>query len=62
MFTNTLRLCTNRVKRQIVNDLTRQISKTTSVTNSGVNISLRQTQKEGDGQFKKLPKLKKNHR
>lgn len=64
MFANTLRLCTNRIKRQIIDDITRQISKTTSVTNSDaiVNITSRQNEQTEENQTKKLLKLRKYHR
>lgn len=64
MFTKTLRLCTNHVRRQIREDIVRQISKTTSVTNSEIiNISSqRSTDVVDDGQTKKLLKLRKYHR
>lgn len=64
MFSRGLRLCSNR---QIVDNIRRQISKTTSVTNSDaiVNITTRQGDKvntEENAQVKKLLKLKKYHR
>lgn len=61
MFTKAVRLCTNRVKRQISDDFFRQISKTSSVPNSDV-ITSRQESINEDVANKKLFRLRKYHR
>lgn len=61
MFQRAVRLCSNRVKRQLSDDFVRPISKTSSTPNSD-SIASRQQDTNDERANKKLFRLRKYHR